>query len=167
MFSEKETMNCRFCFTDLWHEHTFIRCTSVACVEIGVNLCLQCFAAGTEDDVHKSNDQYKVLCNAIKIKDHLWSAQEEIILLDTFENTMSWEKVGQKLNKSPKDCESHYFEHFVLHPKIKELDLVNKNAFRYEKFEEMVDNRFKTIGDAVNLEGTYHIKIINQNNNSL
>lgn len=148
-------MNCRFCYTDLWHEHTFIKCMSASCVDLGVCLCLQCFAAGTGDDIHKNTDQYRVLCNAIKINHHLWSAQEEIILLDTFMKTMSWKEVSEKINRSPKDCESHYFEHFVLHPKIKGLHSVNKNAFRYENFEEVIEDKFKTLEDSSDLEGIF------------
>lgn len=152
---ERETrLCCRFCFANLWYEHTFIRCATVACVELDINICLQCFAAGAGDNVHKNSDAYRVLCNAISVGDRLWDAHEEIVLLDTFMDTMSWERVARKIDRSPKECERHYFENYVLYPKIKGLECVNKNAFRYDKFDYVVDNDQKTVGDSLNLEGT-------------
>lgn len=145
--------NCKFCLTDLWHEHSFIRCVSPACVKLNVSICLQCFAAGTKDDIHNNTDPYQVLCNAIKLDDRSWSAHEEIILLDTFTDTLSWEKVAKKLGKSPQDCEYHYFNNFVLYPRDKDLERVNKNAFRFDKFSEVFEDRTKTIGDTSDLEG--------------
>lgn len=155
MFMKKRTLCCRFCFTDLWLEHTFIKCANAACAEFGISLCLQCFAAGTGDDVHKNTDPYQVLCNAIIVGDHLWAAHEEITLLDTFVDTMSWEKVARKLDRSPQECEYHYFENYVFYPKIKGLENANKNAFRFDKFDKINTNMTTSIGNTLDLEGTY------------
>lgn len=159
MFSKKIKSNCRFCFTDLWHEHAFVKCENADCVELGISICLQCFAAGTVDRVHKHTDPYKVLCNAVNISDYLWPANEEIMLLDTFMDTMSWEKVGRKLDRSPKECEHHYFENFVSSPKLKGLDHANKNKFN--TFKGMVENRTNILDNTLNLEGTYYKTEIN------
>ncbi|XP_060869407.1 transcriptional adapter 2-alpha [Metopolophium dirhodum] len=156
MFSKKVKLCCRFCFTDLWLEHTFIKCATTACIELGVSLCLQCFAAGTADNVHKNTDPYQVLCNAIDIGDHLWAAHEEITLLDTYMDTMSWDKVARKLGRSPKECECHYFDNYVLYPKIKGLECVNKNAFRFDRFDNMNKNMTNAIGDTLDLEESHH-----------
>lgn len=155
MFSKKRDLYCQFCLTDLWHEHTFIKCATVDCAELEICVCLQCFANGKEDGVHKNTDPYQVVCNAVEIDENLWYAHEEITLLDTFMDTMSWEKVAQKLDRSPKECERHYYEHFILNPKIKGLESVNSKAFRLEKFGIINDNGTKTIGDTLNLEGTH------------
>lgn len=162
MFSKKK-LCCRFCFTDLWHEHTFIKCNADACVKLDISICLQCFAAGTGDHVHKNTDSYKVLSNAVQIGDHLWHAHEEIVLLDTFMNTMSWKRVAQKLGRSSEQCECHYFKNFVLYPKIKGLELLNRKAFRLHKFDRAIESRSKTMDSTLDSEGTfkYIIKIIN------
>lgn len=155
MTTEIETpLCCRFCFTDLWHEHSFIKCSSGTCAELNVSICLQCFAAGAGDDVHKNSDPYRVLCNAVDIGNRLWDAREEIVMLDTFMETMSWERVAQTINRSPKECERHYFENYVLCPKIKGLECVNKNAFRYDKFNNVIDDWQKTMDNSLDLEGT-------------
>lgn len=166
MFSKENKLKCKFCFADLWHEHAFIKCESVACAKLGISLCLQCFATGTEDHVHKNTDPYKVLCNAVKISNYLWPANDEIVLLDTFMDTMSWEKVAQKLGRSPKECESHYFENYVLHPKLKGLNQANKNAFRFNRFKRMTENGTKIFGNTLDLEGTYfyYTKYLNVSN---
>ncbi|XP_050419702.1 transcriptional adapter 2-alpha isoform X2 [Adelges cooleyi] len=130
MYSNQRKMYCRFCFTNLWHEHTFIKCANDACAKIGIYLCLNCFSAGTNDDIHNNTDPYNVLCNAIQLDNCLWPAHEEILLLNTFSETMNWEKVAQKLGRSSKKCEQHYFEHIVFYPKIKELVVANQGAFR-------------------------------------
>lgn len=153
MFSKKRKLCCRFCFTDLWHEHTFIRCMAVTCVELSISICLQCFAAGTGDEVHKNSDPYQIQCNAIKVADHLWPAHEEILLLDTFMDTMSWEVVAIKLDRSPKECETYYFENFVINPKIKDLENVNKNAFRFKNFGDNFETKTRLIGDTSDIEG--------------
>jgi len=70
--------------------------------------------------------------------------------------TMSWEKVAEKLNKSPKECEHYYFENFVINPKIKCLESVNKNAFRLDLCNKVMDDKKKNIGDTSDLEGTYY-----------
>lgn len=158
----KRKLYCRFCLIDLWHEHTFIKCVTESCAKFGVTICLPCFASGNEDDVHKNTDPYHVLCNAVKINDCLWSAHEEIILLDTFMDTMSWEKVGQKFGISANECESHYFNNFVLHPKIKGLEYINKNAFRFNKFNEEIEERTKSINNLLDSEGIYLFKIFFQ-----
>lgn len=159
MFSRKK-LCCRFCFTDLWHEHTFIKCDTDICIKLDISICLQCFATGTEDHVHKNTDPYKVLSNAVQIGDLLWHAHEEIILLDTFMNTMSWEKVAQKLGKSTEECECHYFKNFVLNPKIKGLELINRNAFRLHKFNRAIKYRSKIMGDTSDSEGIFICIII-------
>lgn len=148
---------CRFCSTDLWHEHTFIKCAADTCAELGVSLCVQCFAAGTGDHVHKNTDPYKVLCNAIKISDQSWPAHEEVILLDTFMDTMSWDRVAQKLNRTPKECERYYFENFVFYPKIKGLEQINKNAFKFNTFESVVEDRTNIFSDTLDVEGNFII----------
>lgn len=156
MFSMRRKLCCRFCLTDLWHEHTFIKCTSTVCVEQNVTVCLQCFAAGTGDDVHKNIDPYRVLSNAIEVEDGLWPAHEEIMLLDTFMDTMSWEKVARKLDRSPKECERHYFENFVYCPKIKGLERAKENAFRLDKLWTDDNNKYgehKIIGEELDSEG--------------
>lgn len=151
----KIKLYCRFCLINLWHEHTFIKCATESCAKIGIIICLPCFASGNEDDVHKNTDSYYVLCNAVKINDSLWSAHKEIILLDTFTNTMSWEKVAQKLGLSANECESHYFNNFVLYPKIKDFECINKNAFRFNQFSNATVSRIKTIDNSIHLEGIY------------
>jgi len=85
----------------------------------------------------------------------LWAAHEEIALLDTYMDTMSWEKVARKLGRSPKECECHYFDNYVLYPKIKGLESVNKNAFRFDRFDNTNTNMTNTIGDTLDLEGIY------------
>lgn len=155
-------LNCRFCFIDLWHEHTFIKCTTDACTKLGVSICLQCFAAGTGDHVHKNTDPYKIQCNAVEISEQSWPAHEDIILLDTFMDTMSWERVAQKLDRSPKECERHYFDNFVFYPKIKGLEYVNKNAFRFNTFDRVVEDKTQTFGDTLDIEGTYITYIIHK-----
>jgi len=87
----------------------------------------------------------------------LWAANEEIALLDTFMDTMSWDKVARKLGRSPKECEYHYFENYVYYPKIKGLKDVNKNAFRFDRFDNVNKNETKLIGDALDSEGIYLI----------
>ncbi|KAE9530712.1 hypothetical protein AGLY_011174 [Aphis glycines] len=156
MFTKKRELCCRFCFTDLWLEHTFIKCATPVCAELKICLCLQCFAAGTGDHVHKNTDPYQVLCNAIDVGDHLWAAHEEITLLDTFMDTMSWEKVARKLGRSPKECERHYFENYVFYPKIKGLEDVNKNAFRFDRFDKVNKNEAKLNSDTSDSEESYH-----------
>lgn len=126
-------------------------------MELSVSLCLQCFAAGTGDEVHKNTDPYQVQCNAIKVASHLWPAHEEILLLDTFMDTMSWETVAKKLNRSPKECETYYFEHFVINPKIKNLEIVNKNAFRFNNLSENFETKTSIICDTSDIEGIYNI----------
>lgn len=155
MSSQSETCLCRFCLADLWHEHTYIKCATVVCAELDVNICLQCFASGAGDAVHKNTDPYRVLSNAVDVGNHMWLAYEEIILLDTFMDTMSWEKVAQKLDRSPKECERHYFEHFVLYPKIAGLECKNKKAFRHDKFNNDIHDEKTTIYDTFNSEGKY------------
>lgn len=157
MSLKKNKFNCKFCFTDLWHQHTFIKCESTACAELGTSLCLECFAAGTVDHVHKNTDPYKVLCNAIKISNYMWPANDEIMLLDTFMDTMSWERVAKKLGRSPKECELHYFENFVLRPKLKGLDYANKNAFRFNKCKWPIENKTNILENTLDLEGTYFL----------
>lgn len=128
----------------------------MVCAELNVNICLQCFAAGAGDDVHKNTDPYRVQSNAVDVGDHMWLAYEEIILLDTFMDTMSWEKVAQKLDRSPKECERHYFEHFVLYPKMAGLECENKKAFRHDKFNNNIyDEETTTIYNTFNTEGRY------------
>jgi len=83
----------------------------------------------------------------------LWAAHEEIILLDTFMDTMSWEKVAEKLGRSPKECEYHYFENYVLYPKIKGLECINKNAFRFNRFDKIYKN-MAIADDTLDSEGT-------------
>lgn len=148
-------MHCRYCFSDLWHHPTFIKCTSTACAKLDVSLCVQCFAAGTEDNVHKNSDPYKVLSNAVKVNEHLWPSHEEIILLDTFMDTMSWNRVAQKLGKSPEECERHYFKHYVMYPKIEGLQDVNKKAFRFDT--RAIEDRAAIMDDTVDSEGIRYI----------
>uniref|UniRef100_A0A2S2QLR2 Transcriptional adapter 2-alpha n=1 Tax=Sipha flava TaxID=143950 RepID=A0A2S2QLR2_9HEMI len=155
MFSKKK-LSCRFCFTDLWHEHAFIKCNTDICVKLNINICLQCFSTGTEDHVHKNTDPYKVLSNAVQIGDLLWHAHEEIILLDTFMNTMSWAKVAQKLGRSTEECECHYFKNYVLNPKIKGLEHINRNAFRLHKFNKAIECKPKTMDNELDSEESYH-----------
>jgi len=85
----------------------------------------------------------------------LWAAHEEITLLDTFMDTMSWEKVGRKLGRSPKECECHYFENYVFYPKIEGLEDVNKNAFRFDRFDKVNKNETKFNIDTSDSEGIY------------
>lgn len=152
-FAKTMNLYCKFCSTDLWHEHTYIKCTADACAKLGISICLQCFATGAADDIHKNNDPYKVLCNAVKTSDQSWLAHEEMMLLDTFMDTMSWEKVAQKLGRSPKECEHYYFENFVDNPKIKELEEVNKIAFRLDTLENVIEDRTINFGDISDVEG--------------
>ncbi|XP_050537686.1 transcriptional adapter 2-alpha [Daktulosphaira vitifoliae] len=156
MHRNRKNMCCRFCFCNLWYEHTYIKCANSACAEVGINLCLRCFATGTKDDIHSNTDPYNVLCNAIQLDECLWPAHKEILLLDTFSETMSWEKVSQKLGCSPKQCKQHYFEHFVLYPKIKDLEIVNQEAFR-NNINDVINEQvmfFETTADSG--EESYH-----------
>jgi len=69
-------------------------------------------------------------------------------------DTMSWEKVAKKLGRTPNECECHYFDNYVLYPKIKGLECVNKNAFRFDRFDNVDTNMTNAlIGDALELEG--------------
>lgn len=133
---------------------------AATCVDLSVSICLQCFATGTGDIVHKNTDPYQVQCNAIKVANHLWPAHEEILLLDTFMDTMSWEAVAKKLDRSQKECETYYFEHFVINPKIKDLETVNKNAFRFNNFRNNIETNTSIIGDTSDIEGMNNIIVI-------
>lgn len=72
-------------------------------------------------------------------------------------DSMSWEMVAKKLDRSSEDCEFHYFEHFVINPKIKDLKIVNKNAFRFDKFGGRNETKTKIIGGTMDIEGINNI----------
>ncbi|XP_065830741.1 transcriptional adapter 2-alpha-like isoform X2 [Oscarella lobularis] len=108
-----ETNLCQSC--SIYLQEPFIRC--VSCPGI-VDVCLQCFAKGSQFARHSNDHDYAVMTHAFPIgTDGNWTAREDVALLAAIEENGlgNWIEASQRVKtKSSEECRRHYYAaHFV------------------------------------------------------
>lgn len=112
-------VRCRVCSEVL--SLPYIQCAE--CSGLNINLCLPCFATGSETGTHVASHPYKVIHGNIPVISTSWTAIEDIKMLNSIERYgLDWEMVCTMLpRKSQADCQSHFYKYFVNEPIQKAL----------------------------------------------
>jgi len=108
--------DCPVCCTKL--KKPFINC--VEC-KPNVQLCLRCFARGSEFGEHSNDHSYEIRQLSFSLfGDEKWSARDELHLLEELEDNGfgNWQGISKRLNKkSSKDVQNHYLKCYIEKPK--------------------------------------------------
>ncbi|XP_065663403.1 transcriptional adapter 2-alpha isoform X2 [Hydra vulgaris] len=91
----------------------------IHCEECGLELCLKCFAKGSETTNHKSNHRYIFKSYNFNLFDDKWTAAEELHLLEATREYGfgNWSEVSEKMRtKTKDDCEIHYLKYYINEP---------------------------------------------------
>ena len=110
-----EETTCSACHFEL--EAPYIHC--IECLEASVDLCLQCFARGSELGSHQSDHKYTVVKDDFPLFNKYWTAAEELKLLDALGEcgAGNWADVAHIIQtKSRYACESHYNKYYLENP---------------------------------------------------
>lgn len=90
----------------------------VKCADCLAELCLPCFAKGSETKKHKNNHAYIIIKDDVQVfpGPGNWSAREERILLNTLQTQGygNWEAVAKALKHkhSVAECRQHYHDNY-------------------------------------------------------
>ncbi|PIK52585.1 putative transcriptional adapter 2-alpha isoform X2 [Apostichopus japonicus] len=75
------------------------------------HICVSCFAKGWEGGSHENNHNYEIVTNDFPVLDSLWTAREEMKLLEALSDHGygNWHDVSNHLpNRTKQECEAHY-----------------------------------------------------------
>lgn len=106
-------MHCNNCEKDIT-KHVQIYCAECKDTDI----CVNCFAEGTEFEGHKSNHDYYVI-NKLNFPMFTedWTAEEELLLYEALERFGfgNWEQIAEQIatDKTAEDVEKHYEEIYL------------------------------------------------------
>lgn len=104
---------CRICTDRLSLPYT-------QCAECtGVNVCLSCFAQGSNTTVHSAKHKYKVIHGGIAVTSKSWTGTEDIQLLTAIQEygLGNWEMIASLVpTKTEAECSSHFYKYFVNEP---------------------------------------------------
>lgn len=111
------TFNCIFCSVEL--ENLFIRCKE--CL-ISTDICLNCFAKGSQTSLHRNNHEYTVLNLNNLITFSNWSAKQELRLLNSIKHNkeLNWSNISDCVSidnnsvKSSIECKDHFEDWMAL-----------------------------------------------------
>ncbi|XP_072760287.1 transcriptional adapter 2-alpha isoform X1 [Anoplolepis gracilipes] len=102
---------CHVCRSTL--VEPYIRCAICNDVEI----CLSCFAKGSEINKHKNDHDYMIIKNEFPLIDgSSWSAKQELELMNVLQQCGfgNWIDVGRRIQgKSGEECKMHYLQHYI------------------------------------------------------
>ena len=85
-----------------------------------VDICLHCFSNGLEFGAHESHHRYEVVKNDFPLFEPMWTAAEEIRLLDAIAECGigNWEAVANlMMTKTKQQCHRHYRRYYIDSPK--------------------------------------------------
>ncbi|KTW26199.1 hypothetical protein T552_03091 [Pneumocystis carinii B80] len=108
--------HCDVCALDI-SRITHIRCAK--CNDF--DLCIPCFASGSEIGTHKSDHSYRVIEQpSFPIFDKDWGADEELMLIEGLDSygLGNWQDVADYLGngRSKEECEKHYHDIYISSP---------------------------------------------------
>lgn len=121
MFSSASVFNgdinyCSNCYSEVVSQY-------ILCEKCNVNICLECFSKGAEFFEHKNDHDYRILTTKFVLFENSdWTAEEELILLDSILNYNNWNQIAQELpNRSVQEVIDHYDYFYLQRNGSKEL----------------------------------------------
>ncbi|KAG4304367.1 hypothetical protein PORY_002077, partial [Pneumocystis oryctolagi] len=134
--------HCDICALDI-SRVTHIRCAK--CNDF--DLCIPCFAAGSEIGTHKSDHSYRVIEQpSFPIFDQDWGADEELMLIEGLDSygLGNWQDVADYLGngRSKEECEKHYYDIYISSPFFPYAKQLTFNIDR-EEFQRRRKERIK------------------------
>ncbi|KAG5439092.1 hypothetical protein PCANB_001390 [Pneumocystis canis] len=134
--------HCDICALDI-SRVTHIRCAK--CNDF--DLCIPCFAAGSEIGTHKSDHSYRVIEQpSFPIFDKDWGADEELMLIEGLDSygLGNWQDVADYLGngRSKEECEKHYHDIYISSPSFPYAKHLTFNIDR-EEFQKRRKERVK------------------------
>ena len=124
---------CRFCSEKL--SLPYIQCAE--CPQT-VNICLVCFATGSQNATHSRGHGYRLIHGSIPVISQSWTAIEDIKMLNAIQKYgLNWELVATMLpKKNELECQNHFYKYFVDEPLQKALMIQPNTKYDTRKVAE-------------------------------